>query len=187
MAHLSQDQLRALDEAVKDGDEDRIFNACIAVGDAGVRRGIPTLLKLLRKDPRIRVKNGAALGLRELAANEAVSTLVKLIEDPAYRKTRGTFVYALQTMSWYSRFASSVAKLLVDQNYEVREMAAIALDDAERKMTREQKNQMLNDMLFWVMAKYQSLSRAPDEVRETLDAMIPFLMKKRALPAVASR
>ena len=32
MAHLSQDQLRALDEAVKDGDEDRIFNACIAVG-----------------------------------------------------------------------------------------------------------------------------------------------------------
>ena len=132
-------------------------------------------------------KEEADKAAAELAASEAVPALMKLIGDPTYTKTRGTFVYALQTMNWYSRFGPFMAKLLVDQNYEVREMAVESLRQALHKLSREQKSQMLNDVLLWVGKKYHSLSQAPDEVSETLDAVVPLLTIKRTIPAVATR
>src|SRR5205823_6669882 len=112
---------------------------------------VPVLLKLLRNDPRIRVKNGAALGLRDLSANQAVPVLIQLIENKTYRRTRGTFVYSLQTLDWYSQYFYAVARLLIDENYEVREMAFMALQEAAQKMTRDQKEIMRTALMLSVL------------------------------------
>jgi HEAT repeat protein len=119
--------LSKLVTAVEAGDEDEIFKAALAVGDANEAAGVPILRKLLRNDARIRVKNGAAIGLRELRANEAVPDLVRLIQDPRYRKTRGTFVYALQTLELDSKDLALLRKLSRNRNFEVRSMARGAL------------------------------------------------------------
>ena len=143
---------------------------------------IPALVQILKSDLGWRAKNGAAIAARELHASEAVPHLVHLIEDPAMRAKRGTFVYALQTLDWYSRHSYVIARLLTDDNYEVRAMAFQALRDAAGKMTSDQKAGMVAALLLRLAAVSQS-KKLPAGIEQTIRSAIPLLVKKTALHA----
>jgi HEAT repeat protein len=151
-----------LKRAIASGDEDQTHDAAVLVGDAGDEEAVPSLLSLLTEDPRVHVKNGAAIALRQLHANAAVPQLIKLIESPDFRHNRGTFVYALATLDWYSKYSSAVAKLIPDPNYEVRCMAVRALELAIDKMTRAQKGDMVVALSLSILGRLMSKSLTPD-------------------------
>ncbi len=136
-------KLRVLTAAVDGDDERSVYEAALAVADEGVKEAIPLLLKLLSEDRRIRVRDGAALALRELRANQAVPELIRLIRHPANKQTRGTLVYALQTLDWYREHAVYVATLLTVENYEVRQMALQALEAVVDDLSDQQKSNVL--------------------------------------------
>ena len=172
-----------LKTAIKSRDEDRIFHSAIKVGDAHQTDAIPTLMRLLETDPRLRVKNGAAIALRELGADEAVPHLIKLIESKEFQKQRGTFVYALQTLDWYSKYSHAVARLLTDSNFEVRTMALQALDEAASMMSEGQKSTMLAALLLRMAVIAHPPARLGEGVAEAVEAAVPLLVTKKTLRA----
>jgi HEAT repeat protein len=177
------DSLLRLKEAIKSDDEDRIFRAALSVGDSGKPAGVSALVRLLRSDARIRVKNGAAIALRELRANEAVPHLIRLIESGDFQRYRGTFIYALQTLDWYSKYSYVVARLLTDTNFEVRAMAFDALNEAAETMSEGQKGTMLAALLLRVAAKFHFPALLPEDVAETVEAAVPLLVTKQSMRA----
>ena len=177
------DALARLKAAIKSSDEERIFTAALQVGDLGCADAVPALLRLLETDSRIRVKNGAAMALRDLGANEAVPPLIRLIESKEFQNQRGTFIYALQTLDWYSKYSHSVARLLTDANYEVRTMALQALSEAASSMSDDQKSTMLAALILRLTAILHPSGRLADGVAETVEAAVPMLVTKKSLRA----
>jgi hypothetical protein len=178
----SDGHVTRLKAAIKSRDESAIFEAAVAAGDAGSAGATSTLLQILKSDLGMRAKNGAAIAVRELRVSEAVPHLIRLIEDSATRGKRGTLVYALQTLDWYSKHTYAVARLLTDDNYEVRVMAFQALRDAASKMTRDQKDGMLSALLLRLAALSRS-RKVPSDLQETIEAVLPLLVKKTAIRA----
>ena len=173
--------IEELKGAIESRDEDAIFRASLRAGDTGRKDVIPILVNLLRDQSGIRAKNGAALALRDLGANQAVPDLVRLIRDERYRHLRGTLVYALEKLDWYSKHAYLIAALLADPNYEVRMMAFRALEAASKKLRPEHREQMLIALLLQIAARRYELT---DDVAETLIAAAPLLVPKRTMGAV---
>ncbi len=182
-SELLDDPVDRLKAAIRSSDQDRIFHAALAAGDSGRADAVPALLRLLGSDSRIRVKNGAAIALRELGANEAVPQLIRLIESGEFRKQRGTFVYALQTLDRYSKYSYAVARLIADPNFEVRTMALQALDEAADSMSDEQKSTMLAALILRLTAILHSPAQLSDGVAETVEAALPKLVTKKSLRA----
>lgn len=173
------DPVDQLKRAVAGNDEVAIFKAALAVGNCRRDDAVPLLLRLLRNDRRVQVKNGAAIALRDLRENAAVVPLIRLIEDVEYRDRRGTFVYALETLDWYSRHSNTIARLLTDPNYEVRSMAFAALRHAAPRMSRETKDAMAMALLLGTAAQLHGSGQLKAEIVETIEAAASLLAAKR--------
>ena len=107
---------------------------------------IPALVSLLN-DPKRVVRIRAAGVLRMIGDNRAIPGLVAAITNPVNADTRGSFVYALQTLdcSDLFRFLFQVA---LDPIYEVRahalrilqqqrfNLSSVVLDDARECLSR---------------------------------------------------
>lgn len=96
---------------------------------------IDFLIDLLNSDePRIR--NIAALALRDIGDNQAVEPLYKAIFRKENENNRGTLVYALQTLDCSDKL-TELFDLLFYGNFEVKMGASTILDEQEFEFTRE--------------------------------------------------
>lgn len=134
-----------------------------ALGDARVTKAIPILLGALKGKYPVGVKNAAAIGLRELRANEAVPVLFRLIRHPAYRGNRGTFVYALEALDW-SPHTEGMIRLIFDKNAEVREEAVAAFKRAVEGADKRRAARLLRAVLEFC---FQSCSSTKFKARAT--------------------
>lgn len=92
------------------------------------------LITLLNStDPELR--NLSALGLRDLADNGALEPLFVAIMKPENVNSRGTLVYALETLNCSAKF-SEMFDLLFYGNYEVKVGAATILEDQEFEFSK---------------------------------------------------
>lgn len=96
------------------------------------KRAIPYLLSLLSSTDDTIIRNSAALALGDMRANEAVTALIKLINDPKNINKRGTLIYALQSLDC-SKVIKDVVKIICDGNFECREMALQIIEEMNLK------------------------------------------------------
>jgi hypothetical protein len=142
---LDPDERRRLLEVVRtSADEEELRRAAMRLGDAGVAEAVEPLIALLaRAAPRPGgARDGAAIGLRELADPRALEPLVTAIRRSTTNEI-GTLVYALQTLDCRP-IVEFLAGLAVKGRYEVRagvagcfermDVGSVAADVRERAM-----------------------------------------------------
>ncbi len=89
------------------GDEDKVREAAIILGEEGYTEAVDILIDLLRTSDSPYIRDGAALGLRELKDPRAFIPLIDQIKK--YPEDCETFVYALEVFD-----CTSEVELLVD-------------------------------------------------------------------------
>ncbi len=114
--------LDTLRHQVHDADLDGKIKAARALGESGDAEAFPVLINLLDTADNPRIRNAAAIGLRDLADNRALPFLLAQIKEPKNVDHRGTLVYALETLDARSALVDLV-ELIGSGDYEVATMA----------------------------------------------------------------
>ncbi len=123
-------------------DESQAVRAAHALGDMGDRRATPYLIQALETTNSWRVRNAAAVGLRELADPAALDPLLLQIRDPKNANAYGTLLYALQTLNARSAVVD-LASMVCNDEYEGALEAGLAIEAFEGPLTVDDKRKAL--------------------------------------------
>ena len=136
------DEFERLARGLEDPDEHRAFEAAVALGDLGDQRAVPVLIRLLRTTGSNRIRNGAAIGLRELADPAALHPLLEQIRRLENAGDTGTLIYALETLD--ARVALvDLARFLCEGGYEAAWASAGVLDGLEGPLDPDRKREVM--------------------------------------------
>ncbi len=117
-------ELKELVQRLGDSDEEKVYRAAVALGDLGDARVVPVLIRLLELTSSTRIRNGAAIGLRELADPRALDPLVRQIRTP--ENATGTIIWALETLNARSAVID-LARFVCEGEYEAAWMSMVAM------------------------------------------------------------
>ena len=111
------------------------LNAADNLGKVGGDNIVNFLIKLL-DSKEARIRNAAALSIRETKDSQAVEPLLKSIFKPENRDYNGTMVYALQTLDCKNKLVE-LFKILFYESYESKMGACTILDEQIFEFSRE--------------------------------------------------
>jgi len=101
------------------------------------------LIRELRNTDVKTHKNTIAVVLSDLQCDEAIDTLVDLINDPQNRNCRGTFIYALQGLNC-GKVIKNLIHVLFDGNLEVKYNMYELLSEKISTMSEDDKLECMN-------------------------------------------
>ena len=128
-------------------------NASDELATIGGKEVVDFLISLLNQS-NAKLRNVAALGLREMRDNCAIEPLLNAINKKGNENNRGTMVYALQT-SDCSQKLPEIFDLLFYGNFEVRMMASTILEEQIFEFTRQD--------LHNIQCKWEDLQEHPEK------------------------
>lgn len=124
------------------GDDAKIERAYETLCNLKAHTDIIELLNLLEANRQMSVLTYLALAVKSLKLNEAVPLLIRLIRDPEFNKKRGVFVGALSELDC-SDYIDVISELVLDDGYEVRELALRAIESNQQPVKKEIKEKSL--------------------------------------------
>ena len=151
-------------EAMVYGDEAAVDDAMEQLVECGAS-AVPAMISVLRS-PVPSHRNRAALVLREIADDSAVSALIEAIERPENRHHTGTLIYALQTMDCRKQFWT-LFRLVLEGDFEERCMAHVILEDQALEVTPADLERAKNQL--HAVVPNELGPRFPAAIRELLD------------------
>lgn len=110
------DEIRNL---IDDNAIDNIVDMCKRMEPWKLQKVEKDFIEELRNTDEKKHRNTIAMVLSDLRCDEAIDTLVDLINDPRNRNCRGTFIYALQELNC-EKVIKNIIHVLFDGNLEVR-------------------------------------------------------------------
>ena len=122
------------------------------LGHISNEENFPFLCEILRSDYNLKLKNAAAVGLRDLGDDRAIPILFEAINDPQNKDRNGTFVYALQKLDCRGVIIELV-ELICNGDYEVSEMALKAIQNLRSPIpaaAKDKASDLLNAKLITV-------------------------------------
>lgn len=111
------------------------FNAAESLSKIGGEDIVNFLIELLDSD-KPRIRNAAALSIREIKNNRAIEPLLKSIFKTENRNYNGTMVYALETLDCKNHLVE-LFKILFYESYESKMGAYTILDKQIFEFSRE--------------------------------------------------
>lgn len=122
----------------QESDIDSRIQEVYALGESGDADAFPVLVDLLNTTDDPRIRNAAAIGLRDLADNRALPFLLAQIKNPKNANYRGTLVYALETLDARSALVDLI-DLIGSGDYEAAAMAIRAIETFTAPVATEKK------------------------------------------------
>lgn len=120
---------------IQSADSRIALNAADNLGKIGGDNIVKFLIELLESNDA-KIRNAAALSLRETKDNRAIQPLLKSIFKPENRNYNGTMVYALQTLDCKNQLVE-LFKILFYESYESKMGAYTILDEQVFEFSRE--------------------------------------------------
>ncbi len=147
---LSSTQYQQYLDQLDSNNRDLVVEAAHALGDIGDRRSVKILIDLLQKTSDPVIRNAAAIGLRELGDERALSPIVSLINDPKTEGYRGTLIYALEGFDC-GRLLAFLVEQVITGNFEVSHQAFSVIESIDVEIdsiTLDFCTQRVNDALL---------------------------------------
>ncbi|MBW4506864.1 MAG: HEAT repeat domain-containing protein [Scytonematopsis contorta HA4267-MV1] len=151
---------------------DLVIKAAHALGDIGDYRAVAILIEMLQKTNDPAIRNAAAVGLRELGDERALSPIISLINDPRTEGNRGTLIYALEGFDC-SQFLPFLIQLVITGNFEVSHQAFSVIESVDVEIDSETLNiciQKIKDALLQDNTKADLLEHLIELLHEMYDA-----------------
>jgi len=111
-------------------DPGRVLDAVRSLGESGDLEAVPPLLHLLKTTQEHRIRDAAAVALRDLGDSRAIGPLVELISDPRTDRHRGTLLYALEGFNCLE-FIPNLVELVITGGFEVSRQALLVIENVE--------------------------------------------------------
>jgi len=127
---LSSTQYQKYVGQLDSNNRDLVVEAAHALGDIGDLRSVNILIELLQKTSDPVIRNAAAVGLRELGDERALSPIVSLINDPKTEGYRGTLIYALEGFDC-GRLLPFLIEQVITGNFEVSHQAFSVIESID--------------------------------------------------------
>lgn len=122
---------------------DRIVEFCKEMPEYEYECLINKLIREMQSTEDRNHRNTIAIVLGDLKCNEAVTTIVKLINTPQNRNCIGTLIYALQELDCENEIKNLI-HILFDGNFEAKCNMSHLLSQKFNKMSTEDKQECLN-------------------------------------------
>ena len=135
------------------GNKDKALKASDQLAEIGGEEVIEFFISLLDQD-NARLRDLAALGLREIADNQALDPLLKAINKSENKNYNGTMAYALENLDCSSRFPE-IFELLFYGNAEVKMAATTILEEQKFYFTKQD--------LVGIQSKWHEIKNNPDK------------------------
>ena len=133
--------------------KDKALKASDQLAEIGGKEVIEFFISLLDQDKE-RLRDLAALGLREIADNQALDPLLKAINKSENQNYNGTMAYALESLDC-SRRLPEIFELLFNGNAEVKMAATTILEEQEFYFTKQD--------LLDIQSKWHEIKNNPDK------------------------
>lgn len=144
------------------------LNAADNLAKIGGDEVIKFLIKLL-DSKEARIRNAAALSIRDTKDNQAIKPLLKSIFKPENRDYNGTMVYALQTLDCKNNLVE-LFKILFYESYESKMGAYAILDEQIFEFHRED--------LMEIQKMWRDCNDKPEKINGFDDEKTILMMKE---------
>ena len=135
-------------------------------------------ISLLDQD-KSKMRNIAALGLHDIADNQALTPLLKAINKPSNKNSNGTMAYALESLDCSEKL-NEIFDLLFYGDAEVKMAATSILNNQDFHFTSDDLNK--------IEVKWNDLKRHPDksqffdEYKDTIEYFIDIYLNNKKKP-----
>lgn len=171
--------MKSIQEAIESNQYEELVTLCKSASQEQAKAVIDEMLALLRTTKKATVRNTISIVMRELSFDNAVDTLVELINKPENRNCRGTMLYALETLHCESR-VKDLLYLFQEGNYETQYNIYCLVMEKSASMTFSERRECLS-----VLRKLVE-SEQDEDVMDTLNECISHmenLLNETAAPA----
>ncbi len=160
--------MRTIQEAIETNQYEELVKLCTNSSREQAKATIDEMFEIIRSTKKATVRNTISIVMRELRLDEAVDTLVELINNPENRNCRGTMLYALEALHCESR-VKDLLYLLQEGNYETQYNVYCLVMEKSLSMTFLERKECLS--VLRKMMEFEHDENVTDTLSECISQM----------------